>query len=89
MRRRDFVAFLGGATAWVSAARAQEPRRVIGILNSMSYGSYPGTEVAFAEGLRDAGFIPDRNIASSGAGLRGNTIACPRLRANSCAVAWL
>ena len=63
MRRRDFVAFLGGATAWVSAARAQEPRRVIGILNSMSYGSYPGTEVAFAEGLRDAGFIPDRNIS--------------------------
>ena len=33
MRRRDFVTFLGGAMAWVAAARAQEPRRVIGILS--------------------------------------------------------
>ena len=63
MRRRDFVAFLGGATAWVSAARGQEPRRVIGILSSTSYGAYPGAEVDLAQGLKDTGFTEDRNIS--------------------------
>ena len=63
MRRRDFVTFLSGATAWVAVAQAQEPRRVIGILSSMSYGSYPGSEVYFAQGLKDTGFTEDRNIS--------------------------
>ena len=63
MKRRDFVTFLSGATAWVAVAQAQEPRRAIGILSSMSYGSYPGTEVAFAEGLKEIGFTEDRNVS--------------------------
>ena len=63
MRRRDFVTLLSGATVWGVAARAQESRRVIGTLSSMSYGSYPGTEAAFAQGLKDAGFTEDRNIS--------------------------
>jgi hypothetical protein len=36
MRRRDFVTFLGGATARVATARAQEPRQVIGFLSGSS-----------------------------------------------------
>jgi hypothetical protein len=36
MRRRDFITVLTGATAWVAAARAQEPRWVIGILSSIT-----------------------------------------------------
>jgi hypothetical protein len=36
MRRREFISLLGGAAAWVSPARAQEPRRVIGALGSAS-----------------------------------------------------
>jgi putative tryptophan/tyrosine transport system substrate-binding protein len=63
LRRRDFITVFAGATAWISAAGAQEPRRVIGILSSMSYGSYPGTEVAFAKGLEDTGFTADRNTS--------------------------
>jgi putative tryptophan/tyrosine transport system substrate-binding protein len=62
MRRRDFITVVAGAMAWMSLARAQEPRRVIGILSSTSYGSYPGSEVAFAQGLKDIGFTQDRNI---------------------------
>ena len=63
MRRRDFVTLLSGATAWVAAAGAQEPRRVIGVLGSASYGAFPGTEAAFIEGLRAVGFIEGENIS--------------------------
>jgi putative tryptophan/tyrosine transport system substrate-binding protein len=64
MRRREFITLLGGAAASVSPARAQEPRRVIGILTSFDfpnwlseYGMPP-----FFQGLKDAGFVEGRNI---------------------------
>src|SRR5215471_18686542 len=63
MRRRDFVTLLSGATAWVATARAQEPRRVIGVLGSASYGAFPGAEAAFIEGLKAVGFIEGKNIS--------------------------
>jgi putative ABC transport system substrate-binding protein len=63
MRRRDFVTFLSGATAWAAAARAQKPQRVIGVLGSASYGAFPGAEAAFIEGLRATGFIEGKNIS--------------------------
>jgi putative ABC transport system substrate-binding protein len=63
MRRRDFVTFLSGATAWVAAARAQEPRRIIGVLGSASHGSFPGAEAAFIQGLKDTGFLEGKNIS--------------------------
>jgi putative tryptophan/tyrosine transport system substrate-binding protein len=62
MRRRDFITVLAGATAWVSAARAQEPRR-IGFLNSSYKDAYPGVEAAFLQGFKDAGFIEGGNIS--------------------------
>src|SRR5215470_14431633 len=62
MRRRDFITFLTGATAWVAAtARAQEPRRVIGVLSSIA--SYPGADAAIARGLENMGFVEDKNIS--------------------------
>ena len=63
MRRRDFVTFLGGATAWAAAARAQESRRLIGVLGSASHGAFPDAEAAFLEGLRATGFIEGKNIS--------------------------
>jgi hypothetical protein len=63
MRRRDFVAFLSGATAWAAAARAKESGRVIGVLCSASYGAYPGIEAAFIEGLSATGFVEGKNIS--------------------------
>jgi len=63
MRRRQFIALLGGAaTTWPLAARAQEAGRTyrLGML-------FPGEDVtaiaAFSDELRQRGFIEDQNLA--------------------------
>jgi putative tryptophan/tyrosine transport system substrate-binding protein len=64
MRRREFITLLSGAAAWVSPARAQEPRKVIGILTAFGFPSL-FSEVgmpAFFQGLKEAGFVEGRNI---------------------------
>jgi ABC-type uncharacterized transport system substrate-binding protein len=64
MKRREFMTLLGGAAAWPVAARAQQQRLpVIGFLNSGSPGSYPHNVREFHQGLREAGFVEDRNVA--------------------------
>jgi putative tryptophan/tyrosine transport system substrate-binding protein len=64
MRRREFITLLGGAAAWVSPARAQEPRKAIGVLTAFDFPKL-FSEVgmpAFVQGLKDAGFVEGRNI---------------------------
>jgi putative ABC transport system substrate-binding protein len=63
MRRREFITFLSGAAAWVSPARAQEPRRVIGFLCGGSPDTFPGGLAAFVQGLKDTGFIEGKNLS--------------------------
>jgi putative tryptophan/tyrosine transport system substrate-binding protein len=63
MRRREFITLLGSAAAWVSPARAQEPRRVIGYLGSSSPDTFPSGLAAFVQGLKDTGFIEGRNLS--------------------------
>jgi putative ABC transport system substrate-binding protein len=64
MRRRDFITLLGGAAAWPVAARAQQPALpVIGVLSSRSSTERDTDNFrALAEGLRDAGYVEDRNL---------------------------
>jgi putative ABC transport system substrate-binding protein len=64
MRRREFVTLIGGAiVAWPFRARAQ--RRSTPVIGFLGYGmSNPGGPVAtaFRQGLRELGYIEDRNV---------------------------
>jgi putative ABC transport system substrate-binding protein len=64
LRRREFVAMLGGAAAmWPLAARAQQPMPVIGVLNASAPGENNDNNlVAMRQGLRDAGYVEGRNV---------------------------
>jgi hypothetical protein len=65
VKRRDFITLLGGAAAaWPLAARAQQPAKVptIGFLGSGTPITAGAWVVAFAQRLRELGWIEDRTI---------------------------
>jgi putative ABC transport system substrate-binding protein len=62
MRRREFIALLGGAAAAPLAARAQQPSRVVRI-GFLRYASPHDKQFnAFRDGLRALGYVEGRNI---------------------------
>src|SRR6516225_10178155 len=65
IRRRKFLATLGGAVAaWSLQARAQQPKvPVIGFITSVSSRDSRQTVAAFHRGLNEAAFIEGQNVA--------------------------
>jgi putative tryptophan/tyrosine transport system substrate-binding protein len=64
MRRREFITLLGGAAAWPLAARAQQARTrpIVGFLGQSSPLGEGERAAAFAQRLRDLGWIEGRTI---------------------------
>ena len=64
MRRRVFIAGLGGAAAWPPTARAQQPAmQTIAYLGPTSLEAVAGRLRAFREGLKEIGYIDGENVA--------------------------
>jgi putative tryptophan/tyrosine transport system substrate-binding protein len=81
MRRREFIAVLGGAAVvWPFAAHAQQPNMpVIGFLSARSPEDSTDLLEAFRGGLKEGGFVEGQNAALEFRWAHGNYSRLPAL----------
>jgi putative ABC transport system substrate-binding protein len=79
VRRREFIAAIGGAVAWPLAGRAQQAAMpVIGFVDGGSADDLAGNATAFREGLGETGYLEGRNVTVEYHWLEAHSIACRR-----------
>jgi len=82
VKRRAFIALLGGAAAWPLAARAQQPGRpMIGFMSARSPEDSVHVVEAFRRGLKEGGFVEGENAAIEFRWARGDYSRLPMLAA--------
>jgi putative tryptophan/tyrosine transport system substrate-binding protein len=88
MKRRDFIAGLGGVATWPVAARAQQTQRIpmVGFLSGSTLEALSGEVAAFHRGLADRGYVDATSLLNI-VGRRIISIDCQLWRTISCAVA--
>lgn len=63
MKRREFIALIGGGAAWPLIARAQQQAMpVIGLLSSLAASDSTRVMTAFLQGLNSAGYVDGNNV---------------------------
>jgi putative ABC transport system substrate-binding protein len=65
VRRRQFIALVGGAAAWPLTARAQQPKRIrhVAVLMGASDGPQGQSWIAgFQQSLGELGWLDGRNV---------------------------
>ena len=83
MKRRDFIALLGGAAGWPLVARAQQPAvTVIGFLANGPADAYAEELAGFRKGLADLGYIEGRNVMIEYRWFEGRYDRLPEMAAN-------
>ena len=63
MRRRTFVAGLGGAAAWPLVSRAEATVPLVGYLSGAPQATDGDRMPAFLQGLSESGYVEGRNVA--------------------------
>ena len=83
MRRREFIAGLGGAaaSAWPLVARAQQPVPVIGFLSSRAPEDSAHLVAAFFQGLAEQDYTEGKNVAVEYRWARGQWNRLPTMAA--------
>jgi len=82
MRRREFIAAIGGAAAWPIGVRAQQlALPVVGFLGSDTPELYADRLRAFRRGLKDAGYIESENVVIEYRWASGDNNRLPALAA--------